>query len=770
MRTEGLQRSLPLLAALLWLGTTAATAQEAASAEPAPAEPAQQEDEVKGFLWHLDSLVIGARDTDSDTRSSKFEEYRDVSSGYLMSFHLTGEGAGDHVFDLDAANVSRDDARYTLNLGVPGKLDILFDYNKIPHRFGNDGHMLFTRTGPGRYEIADPIQAALQAQTDANRTVLNFAFLNGLLSPYLAAAQRVDVGLQRDRTLARVDLGKMGRLAWGLEYTHENRNGTRPFGASFGFNNVTELPEPIDYDTSGAEIAGEWNGDKGGLRFGYRYSDFTNNVGSVVWDNPFRITSSTDPNAYQAPSATSVNGSALGFADLAPDNKANLVFANGRGRFGRWTASGSASYNRMRQNDSLLPYTLNSAIVGIDAKGSTFDPTNPANLPARSADREVEVTALNGLLDTTLGSSFDLSFHYRYYDYANGSKEIEFPGYVRFHAVWEPIARIAVPYSYKRQTYGSELAWDLARSTRLALLFEREEWDRELREVASSAENRWKLSLDSHPLAPLTLHASYEVGDRSIGPYRTEAQEATFAEPEGISNLPGLRKYDEAARQLDALNLLAQWALGEAWNLSFGVNSRDEDYDQSQFGLQRDKVLQYNAEIAYAPNEELNFFLFGQRSDRDVRQRGRQSGSTPSTNPLDDWPLAFTELTDTWGLGLNAGLGPKWKLDLSGNWSRSDGEADFTAFVGGLPLGTPPRTLIDLANYEDIELLSVLGRLEYKLGPNASAGFFYRYEDYTIDSFILQGLQNYLPGALILNADAGPYRASILGLDLSLKF
>lgn len=248
-----------------------------------------------------------------------------------------------------------------------------------------------------------------------------------------------------------------------------------------------------------------------------------------------------------------------------------------------------------------------------------------------------------------------------------------------------------------------------------------------------------------------------------------DAGNATFAEPEEPSNLPDLRKFDEAARKYDAVNVLAQWFATDAWNFTLGVNSRYDDYDKSLFGLQKDDVLAYNAEISYSPGENLSFFLFGQRSDRKVRQKSRQSGATPSTNPLDDWSIKFKEVNDNWGLGMNGKLSALWSYDVTANYSKSDGEADFTAFPGGAPL-TPARPLLDIPNYEDIKLVSVLGRLNYKITPAATAGLFYRYEDYTIDSFILQGLQNYLPGALLLNGDVGDYKANIFGLDLSLRF
>ncbi len=341
---------------------------------------------------------------------------------------------------------------------------------------------------------------------------------------------------------------------------------------------------------------------------------------------------------------------------------------------------------------------------------------------------------------------------------------------MRFHAVWEEIPRITVPYAYTVQDLGAELGWDFVRNSRLALSYTLQTWDREFREVESSDEDILKLSFDSRPFAWLNLRASYEMGDRSIDGYDPEAQEASFVDPAGVSNLPALRKYEQAARKYDQLNVQAQLA-GQAWNLTFGVTGRDEDYDESAFGLISDEVLQYNFEVGYTPGDNLNFYVFGHRADRDVFQRARQSGATPSNNPLDDWTADFDEKTDTWGLGFTSRFAEKWTTDISGRWSKSDGFADFTAFPGGLPLsGRPVQQALDFDNYEDIELLSLLGRLDYRITDQASAGVFYRYEDYTIDSFILQGLTNYLPGALLLNPEQGDYQANIFGLELKLAF
>jgi MtrB/PioB family decaheme-associated outer membrane protein len=760
MKSTSSQGKLIALAAgaLLWAALSPAAAQDTAA--------------QSGFSFRLDPMVIEAINKDVDNNSARFEEYRDLDSGFRVGLHLLGQSAdGEKNLDLRVVNGGRTDGRYTLTYGVPGEYGLVLDYNKIPHHFGNDGHTLYTRTGPGTYELNDAMQQAIEANLIANRPRVTFDYLNNLLAPFLATAQAVDVGLERDRTLARFDLGKMGPWNLGLEYTHESRNGTRPFGSSFGFNNVTELAEPIDYDTTGAEVSGEWSGKMGGLRVGYRYSKFENNVSTLIWDNPFRFTDSTDGSAYSAPGTGSVSGSAHGFADLAADNKSNQLFLSGRAKLGgSWWLNGSASHYQMKQNDPLLPYTLNSSIVGVNFDGSTFDPTNPANLPQRTADQEAVTTNVTAQLGGQLGQDFDLTFHYRYYDYDDKASRVEFPGYVRFHAVWEEVARITVPSVYTVQDAGAELGWDMATRTHLALSFNRQSWDRKFREIKTSDEDVVKLALDTHPNTHWSLRGSYEHGDRTIGDYNTNASEDSFLEEGGVStNIPGLRKYDEAARKYDAYKFLAQWLATDAWNFSFGVNGTKNDYNKSDFGLLSDDIIAYNAELDYTPSDKVSFFLFGQRSDRTSKQRDRQSGATPSTNPLDDWFLDIDEINDTWGLGLNAKLAEQWTTQLSGQWMKSDGNADFTAFAGGATLGS--RTAAqDIPNYEDIKLLTLLYRLDYHINPHTTAGVFYRYEDFTIDSFILQGLQNYLPGALLINANNGDYTANILGLTMSLSF
>ena len=209
----------------------------------------------------------------------------------------------------------------------------------------------------------------------------------------------------------------------------------------------------------------------------------------------------------------------------------------------------------------------------------------------------------------------------------------------------------------------------------------------------------------------------------------------------------------------------AWWYASDKVDLAFGVNQRNDDYDESRFGLVSDEVLQYNAEVNFAVAEGSNFYLFYQRSERQVYQRSRQSGGTLSTNPADDWDVTFDENNDTAGLGFKAAMGDRWDFDVAATWNKSDGLADFYS-----PPGGTPNLAVGFDDYEDIEIFSARVALDYEITENISAGLDYRYEDYTLDSFLVRGLENYMPAALLLNANYGDYTANVFGLRFKLKF
>jgi MtrB/PioB family decaheme-associated outer membrane protein len=718
-------------------------------------------------LW-VEPVSLWVLDKSQDTNSSKFEEYLDLTSGLWASMKIGGESEdGDRTLSLDLNAIGRDHARYTLDYGYSGRYAVTVDYNKIRHLFGNDATLLWNQTARNRFELADPVQAQILDSILEQRAAggsVNFDFLEPLLAPYYETATSTDLGLQRNRTHIRVDVGKMGKLAWSLEINNENRDGNRPMGASFGFNNAQEIPEPVQYQTTSYELGGELTLSKAGIRFGYRQSEFTNDLGFVIWDNPFRSFDSTNPIAYLGPNTTP-EGPSQGQTSLPPDNSAQLLFVQARGKAGSWWYNGSLSYNTMKQNEEILPFTINTAIEGFIARtGQSFNAAS-GGLPINRADLEVDVTKFAASTGTSLGDAFDLTFRYSSYDYDNTSRRVEFPGWVRLDAVWESPALLTVPYDYTRDRFSAELAWELTDATQLTLAYRLESWDRTFREIESSDEDTFELSLDSRPGDKVALRASWATGDRSTSEYSVEAQEVFFVEPEGINNQPDLRKYDQAERDVDDYDAQVQLFPSDAVNVTLGVSGRDEDYSESVFGLVSEEISTAHFEIGYSPGAALSFYLFGHLGDHDVFQRARQSGGTLSTDPRDDWSALLEEKTATWGAGFNSELDSGVNWELSASVSDVDGSADLET-----PEGGSPSSAVDIDNYEDIELVRLWFRAEYAMTENVAFGLFVLRETYEIDSFIQAGVVPYLPQSILLAANDGNYEANLFGLNLRLAF
>jgi hypothetical protein len=597
----------------------------------------------------------------------------------------------------------------------------------------------------------------------ANRPQLNYTLLNGALAPYLAAAHEIDLGLQRRRTRALIQLGSAGGSTWNLEYRHENRNGNRAFGTSFGFSNVTELPETIDYNTDDAILSGNWRFEKGIVTAGYQYSSFKNDVSTMIWDNPFRATDATDGSAYTAPGAGSVAGSSQGRFDLAPDNRAGTLFANGRFDLTKssWLQA-AVNYVKYKQDDNLLPYTINTSIN--ESNGAPFDASNPANQPYGSARRESTLTRVTLDYGNRFGDGWQVDARYNYQDYSDDSPRFEFPGYVRFDAVWEEVARITVPYSWTRSTASADLSKDFGSIGTFGLEVKQDVWDRTYRETDKTTENIAALTWDGR-LGKSMLRAKYLHGSRDFnGTYDTDAAEATYVESETSNNQPGLRRFDQASRKSDEWRFSCDTPFAQTWDVNLHAAGAKYDYDESEFGLTKDDTLRYGFEISYDAGAGGSFFLFGDRTDRDVDQAARQSGATVSTNPADSWFAKFNEVNDTWGIGWNRDK-DRWHTKLLGQWERSDGNADISS-----PPGGTPDLAIGFGNYEDYEIKTAQATVDYDVTKAISFGVRVLYEDYTINSFIRQGVTNYLPGALLIAANDGKYQAWSTGVRMSVRF
>ncbi len=276
-------------------------------------------------VFTLGRIDFGVQQADPDTDSSKFREYRDVPNGIVMPFFRLS-GRGKWQYDLVAENVLRKDGRYRLLPGQragpdQGRLqpDPAPLRQQRPHSARGDASRRSRDQRHAPERAPDRSRAAVRGEPHRRQLRLpeqsRGAFPGG-----------GEHGRPRAPARAREPGGRRltpdKPLAVKLNYFQEKRTGDRAAGTSFGFGNVVESPEPIDYRTEEFGASAEFGQTWGLVRGAVRYNTFTNAINTLTFDNPFRVTDSTDPSAYTGPASGSINGPARGRVDLSADNEA----------------------------------------------------------------------------------------------------------------------------------------------------------------------------------------------------------------------------------------------------------------------------------------------------------------------------------------------------------------------------------------------------------------------------------------------------------------
>lgn len=770
----------------LALGIAVSAAAEETPAPQPPASPAPAASEM-GPAFSLRRIDFGVEGVESDTNSSRLREYRAVPTGIFLPFVRF---AGDQRFryDVAAENVLQTDARYRALL-EPGSVAIRAEFVKIPHRFGNRAHTLLEDTGPGVLSISptlrQTLQGALERQFATNRNAITYSFLSSLVSPSLAAQSPIDLALLRERGQVEVRLTRDKPYDVRLLYFQEKRRGTRAAGTSFGFGNVVESPEPIDYRTRDFAATAEWTRKSLLLRGAFHYNDFANRIPFEEFANPFRATDATDASAYTGPASGSIGGAAFGRESLPPDNKAVTGSVGFLYKFAkRSRLSADATLGQWTQNDPFMPFSTNTAIT------TPVKATDLASLPARSFDGKVRTFSFSSLFTTRPADHLNITARFRRYDLRNDSPRIRFPeGYVRFDAVWEDIPRISVPYGNRTDAFTASAAYDFG-SVNLEAGYRYDKWDRTFRETESTNQNVGYVKADLRASDWVVVRGSFEKGSRGFSGLEIEkSEDASILEPGPPANLlatpsatvcPGGTicnlRFDQSKKGLDRYGAFVELSPGGKASLTFSYIKGKDRYTESLFGLIRADNEAISAEADYTPHERVNLFAFYTRENIATFQRGRQSAATVSVNPLDDWTSEIKDKVDSFGAGATFGL-VKEKVDLTlhGSYQKVDGNNDFSSPVGGAPELARRATggITDIPFFDDTKIYTLSAELAYRVTKGLRLGVGGWYEQYRLRDLntndITQDivLTNYVPGSFFLAANDSDYKAHVLYIRAS---
>jgi len=664
-------------------------------------------------------VTAGAQAVGESARSSKFTEYRDVPKGTFVQALNLDLTAGRFYAYLAAKDLQQADQRLLAGFGRHGTFRIDIGYVQTPHRFSFFGATPYVERTPGVFTLNDVIRSAAEALVPTG-TGTNIAAARALVSSFLTSAGPIDLGLRRRK--GAFDLAFTPSVPWSLNVSasHESRSGNRPYGASLGFSNALELAEPIHYKTTNLDTRLEYHKKWGTLRAGVAASFFDNEVQTLIWDNPYRITDSTYGSAYVAG-----NGTARGRMALWPSNDAVKFYVSGSVKpFAGTRISAAASYGAFNQDARLLPFTINTAIPGSDP--NAVDALSP---PRETARAKAHVGSLDLTVSSRLARSVSLAAGFRYYDFADKIAELDIPtGYTRLDQVWENVPVAIGPYSFSRSKLFGDLTFDLLATTSLKVGYSlsgirRHEFGHE-GEPNKTDEGTFKVAVDSQPLDWLAVRVAY------VNAKRDWSLEDTF-----VAYVPGFnfKRYYEASRNRQALNALVGLSPIDKLDIQLTYALGHDDYPHADYGLKSDDFDMYGVDLSYALARNHTLYAFYTREVYDSAQAARQSGGSFSTNPQDDWTANLRDAVDTVGGGYAVDIiDDKLGFDVSVAYSKVAGSSFLDSPAGGSPdLAVNFEAPLDATDWRTLQY-----SLKWKMTKSLAAVLGYWYEAYTLDDIV----------------------------------
>jgi len=469
------------------------------------------------------------------------------------------------------------------------------------------------------------------------------------MNDLLAVAPGVPLVSHTDITQAR--LRSRPKPGWRLELRGQERkkDGQQALGATFGVSHTIELAAPVSQKTvDGDAIV---NYERGAVRVQAiaGVSKFTNDVSTLVWDNPKRYTNDTTrTNANRGPNQ--------GRIDLAPDNtvmRGNMSLGLRLPRSSMLAATLSVSEGK--QDDPFLPYTINSLLPQ-----SSLD-----SLPAHSLDARMRtVTQDYRLTGRPLPSVWGVL---RYHDDNITSKtpELFFTGFSPTDASFTASPEENSPFGSRRSTLGTDVNWNIAPWAGVSVLAEVTHRTRTDREVTDDKESVLGGHFDLHPGDALSLSGGFRQGDR-----KEDAFDTQFMLDSG--DKATLRRYDVANRRQSAADATLTYDFGPQLETTVDYTFTLNDYPDTQLGLQKSEEHLIIGDATYQLTDRVELNLGYGYNKVDTRQAGQQSGT--ATLPATNWwanlrdETVFVYSRDSWWA-----IPEKLKMEADYTFTRAHG-------------------------------------------------------------------------------------------------
>lgn len=701
----------------LLLGSVGLHAQGPAASggtSPEPDVPAAATDirEAKYIDFGFRGTAFG-----DNSDQARFQRYRDMRNGGTLDVLRYYKDTDAYNFKVQADHVGYRDQRYAATYNGYGKVKASFEWNQIPLFFSQDTKTLFSGSD-GVLLLPDQIQSGLQNKT--------------LTLPAAARlAQPFDLRLKRNVADFKLTYSATQNLDLSVTLKNTQKNGNQPWAGTFGFSDAVELPVPVDTRTTELGTALEWANRRGSARLAYDGSFFRNNVTTLVWDNPLRVTDSSTAGPVQGreslwPNSNLNTGSASGLLNLPAHSRATAFVS-----IGTWS-----------QNDPLIPFTINAALPSIA-------------LDRPTAEAEARVTAMAYTFNTRPTNFLWLNARFRSYDFDNRTPVFHLASTVSYDTSVAAFAEGGTsPYSFKRRTFDADASLTPLTYAAFRVGYTRESIDQTFRLFDTTTEDTVRVSADATGINWLSLRAVYEHAKR-VG---SGVDEGAL---DDIGEHVSLRQFDISNRTANRFSGIAQLLPGSAVSLNGTVSVGNEDRPGAIFGLRSNDNHAYSIGVDFVPREAISMGVSYEYEKYSALQNSRQANPGPQFNdPTRDWTTDAADKAQTVSAAIDLlKIVRRTDVRVAYNYSRAQ-----STYVYGL---APNSTLA-----APVQLPTVFNKFQratldarYYLTAHLAVGAVYWYDRYDVNDFALgsQTLDTIAqPSFLMLGYLYRPYTANTL--------